>query len=54
MVAHLPYSAPMKQSNSKYNAADSTQSQDWCVYIVRCADGTYYTGVTLELEVEVW
>lgn len=39
----------MKQSNSKYNAADSTQSQAWSVYIVRCADGTYYTGVTLEL-----
>jgi len=25
-------------------------SEDWCVYIVECADGTFYTGITNDLE----
>jgi putative endonuclease len=24
--------------------------QDWFVYIVECSDGTYYTGVTTDIE----
>jgi len=22
----------------------------WCVYIVECADGTYYTGITTDID----
>lgn len=22
----------------------------WCVYIVRCSDGTYYTGITTDID----
>ena len=25
-------------------------SISWCVYIVQCADGTYYTGWTVDIE----
>ena len=25
-------------------------SKDWKVYIVECADGTYYTGITTDIE----
>ncbi|MEK6918520.1 MAG: GIY-YIG nuclease family protein [Nanoarchaeota archaeon] len=24
--------------------------KDWCVYIIECLDGTYYTGITNNLE----
>lgn len=23
---------------------------DWCVYILRCADGSFYTGITNDLD----
>ncbi len=25
-------------------------AEQWCVYIVECADGTFYTGITNDLE----
>jgi len=30
-------------------ATDSPAAKIWCVYIVRCADGTLYTGITTDL-----
>lgn len=33
-----------------YETADMTDSQQsWTVYILRCADGTLYTGITRDL-----
>ena len=29
-------------------ATDSPAAKIWCVYIVRCADGTLYTGITTD------
>jgi len=29
---------------------DDPMTGDWCVYIVECADGTFYTGITTDLE----
>ena len=23
---------------------------DWCVYLLRCSDGTYYTGITNDID----
>lgn len=23
---------------------------EWCVYLLRCSDGTYYTGITSDIE----
>lgn len=31
----------------------TTEANDWCVYMLRCADGTLYTGMTNRLEVRV-
>ncbi|MEJ2405562.1 MAG: GIY-YIG nuclease family protein [Candidatus Thiodiazotropha sp.] len=28
----------------------SKQKRQWCLYIVRCADGSFYTGITNDLE----
>lgn len=28
----------------------STEERTWCVYILRCADGSLYTGITNNLE----
>lgn len=29
---------------------ECTQAPTWCVYLLRCADGTLYTGVTTDPE----
>lgn len=34
---------------SDYNNQEASDSR-WLVYILRCADGTLYTGVTVDLE----
>ena len=31
----------------------STASSDWHVYIVRCADGSLYTGITTNLQARI-
>jgi len=28
----------------------SSMEKSWCVYILQCADGTYYTGVTNDMQ----
>lgn len=28
----------------------SSKTRDWCVYIVSCSDGSFYTGITNNLE----
>jgi len=38
-----------KDTMNKQQAADHTPSQCWHVYIVRCSDKTYYTGITTDL-----
>jgi len=30
-------------------AEDSAHTAGWCVYILRCADGSFYTGITNDL-----
>ncbi len=30
-------------------AADAARRRGWCLYIVKCADGTLYTGITNDL-----
>ena len=30
------------------SATDSPAAKIWCVYIVQCADGTLYTGITTD------
>lgn len=30
------------------HASDSPAAKIWCVYIVQCADGTLYTGITTD------
>lgn len=32
------------------NASAITQQQSWLVYILECNDGSFYTGITNELE----
>ena len=29
---------------------NGSKDSEWCVYIVECADGTLYTGITNDLE----
>ena len=29
-------------------AEDSAHTAGWCVYILRCADGSFYTGITTD------
>ena len=29
---------------------NNTGDGSWCVYMVRCSDGTFYTGITNDLE----
>lgn len=35
------------------NASSGNDNVEWHVYIVRCADGTLYTGVTTDVEMRV-
>jgi len=30
------------------------KSRNYCVYVLQCSDGSYYTGVTNDLERRVW
>lgn len=32
------------------NDLDTTKEMDWKVYIVRCSDDTYYTGITTDMD----
>lgn len=29
---------------------NGSEASEWCVYIVECADGTFYTGITNDLD----
>lgn len=43
--------APARQRAARKAGGESaTDGARWCVYIVRCADGTLYTGVARDLE----
>ena len=35
---------------TKTSTVTSKVTSDWCVYVVECADGTLYTGITNNLE----
>lgn len=37
-------------SDSPINEAKSNRGSSWWVYIVRCSDATYYTGITTAIE----
>ncbi len=42
------YKRMLKGMQEKENALDVTEA--WYLYILECVDGTYYTGVTKDLE----
>jgi len=31
-----------------------TENKSWYVYLLECADGTYYTGITTDLQRREW
>lgn len=51
-----PRTAPRGRSTPSDTAAESSAdrqtsgSAGWCVYMVRCADGTLYTGIAKDLD----
>ena len=38
------------QEEGKSRAESPEERRDWCVYLLTCADGTLYCGVTSDLE----
>ncbi len=44
------YKQMIKQMQVKENSASSKNDEQWTVYILRCKDGTLYTGITKDLE----
>lgn len=44
-----PKKSASKKSTPTQSAAAVSAPQSWHVYIVRCADGTFYTGVAIDV-----
>jgi putative endonuclease len=40
----------MKSNNLKKNVRKNIRNVEWFVYILECADKTFYTGITTDLE----
>ena len=39
----------MCSTAAKTAALDSTRPQNWSVYLLRCSDGTLYTGIAIDV-----
>lgn len=45
-----PYRRMIKRYQEKLSDSPKEQAKEWLVYILECNDGSYYTGITKDLE----
>ena len=45
-----PYERMLKALETQEKSSRSTRREKWFLYILECSDGTFYTGITKDIE----